>query len=83
MDEQYCEQCHLEPVWRNGQTLCDTCRIAALEKELAGVKELLAEVWNQFAIEAEFASDPIGTTRKWAGGLSVLEDVAMALGIPQ
>jgi len=65
--DEFCPSCMLMNANRH---------ISALEAELAGVKELLTEVWNQFAIEATDG-------RRRAGGLSVLEDVAMALGIPQ
>ncbi|MCK9597656.1 MAG: hypothetical protein M0R06_01370 [Sphaerochaeta sp.] len=34
---QRCENCD-EPIWRPGARLCDGCRIAALEAELAAVK---------------------------------------------
>lgn len=73
MDELYCARCRMEPVWRDEQTLCDTCCIIALEAERDALKDILRDVWNQFAIVAH-------NGHRWSGGLSVLDDVRQAIG---
>ena len=72
-----CKNCDT-PTWL-GRDLCDGCLIAELERALADMTaerdmllEILQDVWEQFSIRA---SDGC----KWAGGLSVLEDVQRAI----
>lgn len=47
-----------------------------LEAEVEMLREILLDVWNQFAVEAAPGKGFLG---KWAGGLSTLEDVEGAL----
>lgn len=49
-------------------------RIAALEAENKSLRNILHDVWNQFAIVNDDG-------HRWAGGLSVLEDVEQVITI--